>query len=191
MYKESKILVPLVNTSGEIQGYGEKLAVHERGELHLAFSVMLFRLQHDGVYFLLQQRANGKYHSGNAWSNTCCSHPLPNEHIATAARRRLKEELGIDKWMYLHDLKHIIYRSELDNKMIEHEFDIILAGQVSDVETRINPEEVNDVKWWSQRDIENALRTQPEIFTVWFHDVYERVNKHIYAQGRQQWVSNA
>jgi len=45
---------------------------------------------------LIQQRAITKYHSGELWSNTCCSHPKPNETYSQAIHRRLKEEMGFD-----------------------------------------------------------------------------------------------
>ncbi len=183
MYNDSDILVPLVNTSGDIKGYGEKIAVHISGELHLAFSVMLFRKRNGKLEFLLQQRARSKYHSGNAWSNTCCSHPLPDEDIMTAARRRLQEELGIAQKVRLSRLNHIIYRSELDNKMIEHEYDVIIAGQVDKLAVNLNPDEVSKVKWWSQQQIEEHLHTAPSTFTVWFQQVYEQVIASIYTSG--------
>ena len=44
---------------------------------------------------LLQRRALGKYHSGGLWTNACCTHPRPGERPDLAARRRLREEIGI------------------------------------------------------------------------------------------------
>ena len=42
----------------------------------------------------MQQRADGKYHSGGLWANTCCSHPRWNESLDDCAHRRQFEELG-------------------------------------------------------------------------------------------------
>ncbi|MEM0909449.1 MAG: isopentenyl-diphosphate Delta-isomerase [Pseudomonadota bacterium] len=188
---DSNILVPLVDFAGNIRGYGEKMAVHRSGELHLAFSVMLYRVQSDGIYFLLQKRANTKYHSGDTWSNTCCSHPLPHETIRTAAKRRLKEELGIEAPILLRNLNHVIYRSELDNGMIEHEFDIVVAGQVHDLNTDVNLNEVSEIRWWSQQEIEHTLLNEPNTFTAWFKLVYERVEQSIYPDINEPLISNA
>ncbi|MCW8131699.1 MAG: substrate-binding domain-containing protein, partial [Planctomycetota bacterium] len=62
-------LVVLVDPSGRETGLAPKLAAHERGDLHRAFSVFVF---HPDGRAMLQQRAFAKYHSGGLWSNACC-----------------------------------------------------------------------------------------------------------------------
>ncbi|MEP7129225.1 MAG: isopentenyl-diphosphate delta-isomerase, partial [Chitinophagales bacterium] len=87
-------LVVLVNQSGKKTGVAEKMAAHENGWLHRAFSIFIFNSKGE---MLLQQRATTKYHFGGLWTNACCSHPRPGEKLATAAKRRLMEELGISR----------------------------------------------------------------------------------------------
>jgi isopentenyl-diphosphate delta-isomerase len=84
-------MVILVDDSDRPVGTSEKLSAHRRGQLHRAFSVILFG--ESGV--LLQQRARNKYHSASLWSNACCGHPNPGEDTRTSAGRRLREELGM------------------------------------------------------------------------------------------------
>ena len=45
---------------------------------------------------MLQKRAPHKYHSGNLWTNTCCSHPYEGKTLIECANERLIEEMGID-----------------------------------------------------------------------------------------------
>ena len=85
--------VVLVNPQDEVLGQMEKMQAHENGLLHRAFSVFLFNEKGE---MLLQKRAEEKYHSPNQWTNACCSHPRLNESYLDAAKRRIKEELGID-----------------------------------------------------------------------------------------------
>lgn len=66
--------VILVDEQDQAIGACEKMAAHEQGLLHRAFSVFIFNSR---GRLLLQQRAKGKYHSGGLWTNTCCSHPRP------------------------------------------------------------------------------------------------------------------
>ncbi|MDT0594743.1 isopentenyl-diphosphate Delta-isomerase [Glaciecola petra] len=173
-----KILVQLVNLEGKNCGYAEKISAHEKGQLHLAFSILFYQHHEDGLHYLLQERAPDKYHSGGLWTNTCCSHPLPNEPIFTAATRRLNEELGIkDKMSFIH-LGNIIYRESLDNNMIEHEYDAIIAAEPTSLTMNLNPEEVRNVRWWHQNEIDDVLKNAPETFTVWFSKVYKRVRDH-------------
>lgn len=83
--------VILVDMDDRPIGHAEKMYAHEKGLLHRAFSVFLFK----GDKLLLQKRAATKYHCGGKWTNTCCSHPGENETVIEAALRRLDDELGI------------------------------------------------------------------------------------------------
>jgi isopentenyl-diphosphate delta-isomerase len=85
--------VILVDEKDEPIGEMDKLEVHQKGLLHRAFSIFIFN---DMNQLLLQRRAKEKYHSANLWTNTCCSHPQPSEFSLEAAKRRLKEEMGIE-----------------------------------------------------------------------------------------------
>ena len=107
--------VVLVDEQDQEVGLMEKLEAHEKGRLHRAFSVLLFNSKDE---FLIQKRANHKYHSGGLWSNSCCSHPRPGEAIEEAGRRRLLEEINIEA--KVTKAFHFEYRAELDNNLVEH-----------------------------------------------------------------------
>jgi isopentenyl-diphosphate delta-isomerase len=154
--------VILVDEQDNETGVMEKLQAHEEGKLHRAFSVFIFN---DKDELLLQQRALNKYHSGGLWTNTCCSHPRPNETIKDAANRRLFEEMGM-----VCDLKivsHFIYKSEFENGLIEHELDYILIGKSTSM-PKINTNEVETYKWQSISQIKNEIALHPTNYTTWF-----------------------
>src|SRR5947209_8683844 len=89
MLREEVILVD----SGDNEiGVAEKLEAHRRGDLHRAFSVMVWDTR---GRLLLQRRHIGKYHSGGLWTNSCCGHPRPGETPIEAAVRRLDEEMRV------------------------------------------------------------------------------------------------
>jgi isopentenyl-diphosphate delta-isomerase len=177
--KDNTILVPLVDVEGNITGYVDKMTAHIRGDLHLAFSVMVIRRKRDRVEYLLQRRALHKYHSGGLWANTCCSHPLPNEAITAAAQRRVSEELGIQAPLNLSTVGKISYKHRLDNNLIEHEFDHILVSEVTDLKWQNNKDEVMEARWWKESEIEKQLDNNPEIFTAWFAQVFAFVRANI------------
>ncbi|GAC27351.1 isopentenyl-diphosphate Delta-isomerase [Brumicola pallidula] len=170
--KDNVILVPLVDVNGNITGYVDKMTAHIRGDLHLAFSVMIIRRKRGRIEYLLQRRALHKYHSGGLWANTCCSHPLPNETINNAAQRRVSEELGIQAPLNLSTVGKIRYKHHLDNSLIEHEFDHILVSEVTELQWQNNTDEVMEARWWKENEIENQLNSNPEIFTAWFAQVF-------------------
>jgi isopentenyl-diphosphate delta-isomerase len=172
-------LIQLVNAQGEFTGIAEKLSAHREGLLHLAFSVLLYRIKDGRVQYFLQKRADDKYHSGGLWTNTCCSHPYPNESPSVAAKRRLKEELGILQPIILSQTGRLIYRHELDNDMVEHEYDIVFAGKVDALDYQLNAEEASAVEWWDKETLTNQVNQVPLSFTAWFPAVLNSVNKHV------------
>jgi len=154
--------VILVNEQDESLGTMEKMEAHEKAVLHRAFSVFLFNEKGE---MLLQQRAKQKYHSGGLWTNTCCSHPRPEELTLDAAKRRLVEEMGIVA--EVEEIFHFIYRAELDQGLTEHELDHVFFGKFNG-DFEINREEVESAKYISKEELLKQIKNTPENFTEWF-----------------------
>ena len=122
---------------------GDKLASHTSDtKLHRAFSVFLFNSKGE---FLMQQRALSKKTWPGVWSNSCCGHVMLHETVTAAAKRRLKFELGINAVDLKIALPDFRYRAEKDG-VVENEICPVLIGVVTD-EPRINPSEVEQIKW--------------------------------------------
>lgn len=172
--------VVLVDTSGNAIGTCEKLEAHQEGLLHLAFSLVVLRKTTSGVEHLLQRRALNKYHSGGQWSNACCSHPRPGEPLERAVRRRAEEELGLRSALSLDKLSTVTYRSELENGLVEHEYDHIFVSECEDDSLLLqpNPQEVVATQWMSEDLISQLLTKQPEYFTAWFPLIFSQVLQH-------------
>ena len=152
----------LVDANDAQLGSEAKLPAHQLGLLHRAFSVFLFDPR---GRLLLQRRAAGKYHSGGLWTNTCCSHPRPGEAVAAAARRRLRQEMGID--CPLEPAFQFVYCAALDHGLTEHEYDHVLVGRFQG-EPAPDPAEVDDWRWAAAGEVLRELEAAPERFTVWF-----------------------
>lgn len=163
-----EILV-LVDDQDNSIGTMEKMEAHKKGLLHRAFSVLLFN---DKNELLLQQRAFDKYHCNGLWTNTCCSHSFPEEDVLDAAKRRLKEEMGIEC-----DLKKsfdFIYKARFDNGLIEHEFDHVFLGRFLGTPV-INTAEVADWKYISLPELKKDLLQNPDTYTPWFKIIMSKV----------------
>ncbi len=165
--------VILVDSKDYPIGTMEKLEAHQKGALHRAYSVFLFNSVNE---LLLQKRASDKYHSSDLWTNTCCSHPAPGEHLTTSAQNRLLEEMGITT--SLQSLFSFTYKTEFADGLIEHELDHILIGKFN-APPLPNPAEVCDWRYASLKEISIEIKVAPENYTFWFRQIYKRVFKYI------------
>jgi isopentenyl-diphosphate delta-isomerase len=161
--------VVLVNELDQEIGLMEKMEAHEKALLHRAFSVFVFNDQGE---LLLQQRALTKYHSGGLWTNTCCSHPRPNESVADAANRRLMEEMGFQTT--LDKVFDFIYQAEFSNGLTEHEFDHVFIGHYQGV---IAPDanEVHAYEYRTMEFIQASLDAKEGLFTAWFEIIFPKM----------------
>lgn len=161
-------LVVLVNEADEVLGSMEKMQAHQEGKLHRAFSVFIFNSNGE---MLIHQRALSKYHSPGLWTNTCCSHPRPEEAYIDGANRRLMEEMGMR--CELSPAFHFIYKCSFDNDLIEHELDHVFTG-VSDQTPAPNKEEVHTWKYMSVEDVLKDIKHNPDNYTPWFKICLEK-----------------
>jgi isopentenyl-diphosphate delta-isomerase len=167
-------MVILVDENDNPIGTMPKMEAHEKAMLHRAFSVFILNANDE---VLLQQRANDKYHSAGLWTNTCCSHPHPGEDTLGAARRRLKEEMGMEA-----DLQFVfkfMYKAPFDNLLTEHEIDHVFIGKTDELPV-INPEEVASYKYMKPEEIKLDMEQNPQSYTVWFRIIFNEFYKEIF-----------
>ncbi len=160
--RDTDTLLIAVDEHDRETGVVEKMAAHRKGILHRAFSIFVFD-EHDRL--LLQRRADGKYHSGGLWSNTCCSHPRAGESLLDAAHRRLHEEMGFD--CQLRAVFGFVYRAVLDGGLVEHEFDHVVMGRFRGSPAP-DAREVGAWKWERLPALHSLLAEDPKAFTAWF-----------------------
>jgi isopentenyl-diphosphate delta-isomerase type 1 len=156
--------VILVDENDNPIGTAEKLEAHRKNLRHRAFSIFIFR-NTPRLELLLQQRAAGKYHSANLWTNTCCSHPRPGEDILAAGQRRLKEEMGIET--ILKNVGCFHYIAHFENGLIENEMDHVLLGYLEQPIFDVNPEEAQAYRWVTIEELNQELLANPLRFTPW------------------------
>jgi len=165
-----------------------KIATHHgAGQLHRAFSVLLFNS--DGK-LLLQRRADDKVTFPSVWANSCCSHPLHCDSeleetnalgVKRAAIRKLEQELGISPSSISLDDFHFItkmrYSARMNADWIEREIDHILVIK-ADVEINPNPNEVSQIAWVDQQELEQWLIDEEGtkgIIAPWFRCIAARI----------------
>jgi len=167
-----EVMVILVDEKDNEIGLMPKTEAHKKAMLHRAISVFIFNSKRE---WLLQRRAITKYHSGGLWTNTCCSHPLPNETNIDAVNRRLQQEMGMQ--CSLKEIFSFTYKEALDNELTEYEFDHVFIG-ISDFIPIINVTEVALFKYVKYNDLTLDLKNNPSDYTVWFKKIFERMQSY-------------
>lgn len=157
----------------------DKLEAHRRGLRHKAVSVFLIA----GRETLLQQRAAGKYHTPGLWANACCTHPLWNEHPEDCAKRRLREELGVEG-VSPQPRGQVEYRADVGEGLIEHELVSLFVAQVPrDLRLALSPEEVQAVEWVALDALEAKISAAPQIYSPWLRIYWSTYRDRILRDG--------
>ena len=183
----SEAIIGVDESDNEVRAVSKVEAHHSSGILHRAFSVLLFDSNNR---LLLQKRASHKVTFPNVWANSCCSHPLYSESerelgdalgVKRAAIRKLKQELGIsESQVPISDfsfMTKMVYSSRMNEEWIEREIDHILVIK-ADVDVKINENEVSEIKWVSQEELEAMLVAEVEgdgEIAPWFRCIASRL----------------
>ena len=155
--------VVLVDDADRELGIAPKATVHGADTpLHRAFSLFLFDT---AGRLLLQRRSGAKKTWPLVWSNSCCGHPARGESVVDAARRRLRDELGIVGAEMRVALPHYRYRAERDG-VVENEICPVLVG-LTDAEAAPNPDEVDSVRWIAWDEWVDEVRAHPDDYSPW------------------------
>lgn len=167
--------VVLVDGTDRETGRAEKLWAHRNGGVrHRAFSVLLWNGKGE---CLLQRRAAGKYHFPGLWTNACCSHPRAGEEVEAAAKRRLKEELGLEgvalRERFVFEYRAASAATGLWEWEVDHVLEGMWEGRADEVS--FDPGEVWEVRWATPEEIAEGLRRGGEEYTPWFAEVWGRI----------------
>lgn len=157
-----------------------KTDAHLRGLRHRAISVFIFNSRKE---MLLQKRTLDKYHSGGLWTNACCTHPGPGELPSDAARRRLKEEMGL-----VCDLAEILqfhYFAEVGRGVYENEYDHVFVGWKDGIPTP-DGREVGDWKWMEVDELKEDLVLYADKYSFWLRYCFNEVMESVVLSGIRQ-----
>ena len=161
-------LVVLVDAAGTPLGSLPKdQAHHADTPLHLAFSVYVFDRDRR---MLATRRALAKRTWPGVWTNTCCGHPGPGEDLAAAARRRLRQELGLGVERLELVLPGFAYRAVAADGVVENELcPVFFARLDGDGTPAVTPDpaEVAEWRWVPWPAFRTVALTAPWALSPW------------------------
>ena len=166
---EQELLI-LVDSNDREVGSASKTDCHDaHGLLHRALSVFVFDRR---GHLLLQRRHPSKRLWGGHWSNSCCSHPRVGEPIDAAARRRVKEELGLD--IELESTFKFEYAAAFEDKGTEHELCHVFVGFTAEPPV-VNATEIAEWRWAEPREVDRDVARSA--YTPWMHLEWPRLRR--------------
>ena len=161
-------LVVLVDGDGRPVGSLPKdQAHHADTPLHLGFSVYVFDRDRR---LLATRRALTKRTWPGVWTNTCCGHPAPGEDLAAAARRRLRQELGLEVDRLEPVLPRFAYRAVAADGVVENELCPVLFGRLDGERPPAvtpDPGEVAEWRWVPWPAFRTVALTAPWALSPW------------------------
>lgn len=156
-------LVVLVDEYDKEIGTAPKSTVHTFSTpLHRGFSVFVFNSKGE---LLVTKRADGKKTFPGVWTNTACGHPAPGESAVAAAKRRLKDELGLDV-MEVTEVSPYRYRFVDKNGIVENEICPVLVGH-TDADPVPAASEASEWKWMRWEDFLADIKKNPGVYSPW------------------------
>ena len=142
--------------------------MHRAGLLHRAFSIFIVD-EHGRI--LLQKRSREEISLRRAVGELLLrASAAGRDARVPAARRRLKEELGVSAPLSFGFFSR--YHAELGGGMQENEFVYVYFGPLT-AQPQPDPAEVSDVEFVSADEIRRRIAREPEAFTYWLRHYFE------------------
>ena len=157
--------VVLLDEDGMPIGTADRMEVHTGATpLHLAFSTYVFNARGEVI---VTRRALAKKTWPGVWTNSCCGHPKPGESLEDAARRRIREELGMTVGPLVSLLPDFRYRAVDASGIVENEICPVFAAFVTDEQPVANPDEVAEWAWVPWENLTAAITATPHVYSPW------------------------
>ena len=155
-----------VNEHDEIIGREPRSVVHARGLRHRAVHVLVYNAA--GQLFL-QKRSMTKDNDPGLWDSSCSGHVDSGESYAVAAERELMEEIDL----LVDEPMEELFKIEA-SAGTGWEFAVIYRTE-SEGPFTLCPEEIDEGRWFTPEEIDNALANEPEKFSPTFKIVWGRL----------------
>lgn len=155
-------ILEVVDLDNKVIGQVTRGECYQKGLLHRAVNIFIFNSQ--GQVFL-QKRSQKKFGFPLFWDLSCSEHVKPGESFEEAAKRGLKEELGIEI-----SLKEIIPLHRVNNNVGEYKDNelVITYRGIYDSEMKYDLNEVSEGKFFNPAELDKLISSGELQVTPWF-----------------------
>ncbi|TAN38523.1 MAG: NUDIX domain-containing protein [Nitrospirae bacterium] len=149
MNAEDHEILEVVDKEGNVLGLAARSVLHADPSLiHRVVHVLVFN---DNGELLLQRRSMNKDVAPGMWDTSVGGHISPGEDPPAAARREMREELGIEGPDELEFLYTYLFTNHRESELVST-FRYICNSGFS-----INRDEIDEVRYWSLDEIRKGL----------------------------------
>lgn len=133
-------------------------------KINLRHSHMILLDENDRI--LLAQRSLNKKKNPGRWSSSAAGHVDEGETYERAADREMFEEIGVST--------PLTALGKFHNDAADA-FITVFSGRIaSDTQVTIDTNEVATTKWYTKDEIRQLIKTDPEMFTIGFKEIFSR-----------------
>jgi len=173
-------IIPVVDKKNNVIGLENRKIVHEKGMLHRGVHIIIFNSKGE---ILLQRRSAKKDICPLLWDLSVAEHIKPDESYDAAAKRGIREELGI-KNMKLEMVRGMhLDKNDYERNLKDYEFVELYKGTFVELHAgkydgkiKIDPEEVKEAGFYPMSKVEE-LKKEGKL-TPWFLDEWNWIKKN-------------
>ncbi len=152
-----------VDEQDNVIGEGTKEEAWEKGIAHRIARIFVFNPKGE---LLIQKRADGLSSLPGRWDQSAAGHVDAGEDYATAAKRELIEEMGVENIEFVEEGK--LFTDEKDESEKTKKRFNMLYTCTYDGAIQPNAEEVSEVRWINPNELDMWMNERPQDFTAGF-----------------------
>ncbi len=166
--------IQIVDKDDQPIGGGSLEEVYSNGLLH---RIVYIICMDPAGKVLLQKRASGVATNPNCWDTSAAGHVDEDETYETAARRELKEELGLEGFE-LREISDFYLETDAGKWQLKRFCKMYKAIIPHDIQLSLEPSEVSDTRWLTVNETKRLVKEQPQTVAAGLVACLEHYENH-------------
>lgn len=153
---------------------------HEKGILHGAVHIYIYRIKNSSLEILLQKRADNKDSFPSCWDTSCAGHVTSGDTFEQTVIKELQEELGIKTALdnITHAFDQVVEKINVfhSKTFTDREYNKVytMYYDVPENSLTFQQEEISALKWMNADSILNELENKNSEYCI-MPDTFKKV----------------